>query len=98
MAVRWITKREKGEVLLPNDTDEKSGKLVIDVLKDKHLDAKIPDWSELEDYDETPNFVDLDITKEVVKRVTRRLSGSAGLGGSDALAFALWGLERVGVA
>jgi hypothetical protein len=44
--VRWITEREKGGVLLPDDMDAKSGELVIDVLKEKHPDARVPDPSE----------------------------------------------------
>jgi hypothetical protein len=39
---QWITQREKGGVLLPDDMDAKSGMLVIDVLKEKHSDAWVP--------------------------------------------------------
>jgi hypothetical protein len=77
-AVRWLTEREKGGVLLPGNVDEKSRERVIDILQSKHLDAQIPEAAELEDYDNLPDFVDLDITKEVVEKVARRLSGSAG--------------------
>jgi hypothetical protein len=47
----------------------KTGEQVIDVLQSKHPDAQIPEASELEDSEIEPNFVDLDITKEVVKNV-----------------------------
>jgi hypothetical protein len=90
MAVRWITEREKGGVLLPNEVDAKTGEYVIDVLKAKRPDAWIPDASKLDDYEETPNFVDLDITKEVVEQFARRLSGSAGPEGSDAQSIQHW--------
>ncbi len=96
-AVRWLTDREKGGVLLPDDVDEKTGESVIDVLQSKHPDAQVPDAAELEDYETVPNFVDLDITKEVVEKVARRLSGSAGPGGSDAQSLQQW-LLRFGAA
>jgi di/tripeptidase len=67
--VWWVTKQEKGGVLIPEDTDEKTGKKVIDVLRSKHPDARVPDASELENYETVPDFVDLDITNEVVKKV-----------------------------
>jgi hypothetical protein len=44
----------------------------------------------MEDYDTLPDFVDLDITEDVVEQVARRLSGSAGPGGSDAQAIQHW--------
>ncbi len=96
-AVRWLTGRKKGGVLLPDDVDEKTGESVIDVLRSKHPDARVPDASELEDYEVTPDFVDLDITEEVVEKVARRLSGSAGPGGSDAQSIQHW-LLRFGQA
>jgi hypothetical protein len=98
MAVRWITEGEKGGFLLPNEVDAKTGEYVIDVvLKSKHPDARILDASKLEDYEETPDFVDLDITEEVVKQIARRLFGSAGPGGSDAQSIQHW-LLRFGTA
>jgi hypothetical protein len=51
---------------------------------------RIPDPSGLEDYGTSPDFVDLYITEEVVEQVPRRLSGSAGPGGSDAQSIQHW--------
>jgi hypothetical protein len=93
-AVRWVTDREKGGVLFPDDLDKKTGDRVIDALKAKHPDARVPDASELEDYEEVPDLVDLDITAEVVEKVARRLSGSAGPGGTDAQAIQHWLLRH----
>ncbi len=89
-AVRWLTEREKGGVLLPGDTDEKTGENIFDVLKSKHPAATDPDPSEMEDYEILPDFVDLDVTEDTVEQVARRLSGSAGPGGSDAQALQHW--------
>jgi hypothetical protein len=45
-AVRYLTSnRETGGVLYPRETDEKSGKSVLKVLKSKHPDAKLPDMN-----------------------------------------------------
>jgi hypothetical protein len=68
-AVRWLTEREKGGVLLPGDTDEKTGETIFDVLKSKHPAARVPEASEMEDYDILPDFVDVDITEDIVEQV-----------------------------
>jgi hypothetical protein len=49
MAVRWITEREKVGIFFPDEKNAKSGELVVDVLKEKHPDAGVPDTSKLED-------------------------------------------------
>jgi hypothetical protein len=87
-AVRYLTEREKGGILYPDDTDEKSGTSVISVLESKHPDARIPDADAMPAYPTLPDFVDLDITEDSIEIVARCLSGGAGLGGTDA--HALW--------
>eukprot|EP00978_Attheya_sp_CCMP212_P037687 scaffold180161_cov59-Attheya_sp.AAC.1 len=57
------------------------GKPVIDVLKSKHPEARVPDVGDLPHYDETPEFIDVDITADTVESIARKLSGSAGPGG-----------------
>jgi hypothetical protein len=95
--VRYLTNREKGGILMPGDIDEKTGDSVANVLKSKHPDARVPDASLLPTYSETPDFVDLSITEDVVETVAKRLAGSAGLGGTDAHALTNW-LLQFGVA
>jgi hypothetical protein len=77
---------------LPSDTDEKTGLLAAKVLASKHPNARIPDAdNKLSDYDKLPDFADLDITEDVVEQVaTRRLSGSAGIGGTDSHTLTHW--------
>jgi hypothetical protein len=89
-AVRWLTEREKGGVLLPDDLDSKTNEPVIDVLRSKHPDARVPDVSVLEAYEILPDLQDVDITEETVEQVARRLSGSAGPGGTDSAAVQHW--------
>jgi hypothetical protein len=68
-AVRVLTKRDKEGVLIPGNMDEKTGDPVATVLQSKHPNARMPDASMLPVYEDTPEFVDLDITKDIVKSV-----------------------------
>ena len=96
-AVRYLTERDKGGVLMPDDIDEKSGDSVADVLASKHPDARTPEALSLHQCKITPDFVDVDVTEDTVETVARRLSGSAGLGGTDSHALQHW-LLRFGIA
>ena len=49
-AVRYLTEREKGGILLPGDIDEKLGKEVSKVLKSKHPGAQTPNTETLPPY------------------------------------------------
>jgi hypothetical protein len=89
-AVRYLTEREKGGILYPDDIDEKTGKTVQSVLESKHPDARTPGVDALTDYPFLPDFVDLDITEDSIEVTARRLSGGAGLGGTDAHALQQW--------
>ena len=82
-AVRYITDREGGGVLSPNDIDEKSGSKVIDVLKTKHPEMREPGPSALKSYENLPSLMPLHISEETVEAVASKLSGSAGLSGMD---------------
>eukprot|EP00978_Attheya_sp_CCMP212_P041002 scaffold229845_cov30-Attheya_sp.AAC.2 len=84
-AVRWITQRHKGGLLYLDGIDIKTGKPVIDVLKSKHPEARVPDLGDLPHYDETPECADVDITADTVESVARKLSGSAGPGRIDSV-------------
>ena len=86
-AVRYITDREGGGVLYPQDIDDKSGKTVIDALRDKHPPMREPGAAAMPTFDTTPCLVDLDITEGTVEAVASKLSGSAGLGGMDSVAL-----------
>jgi hypothetical protein len=96
-AVRYLTEREKEGILLPTNINEKTGDSVKTVLRSKHPDARIPKPESLPTYAHTPGFVKVDITADAVQKVARRLSGSAGLGGTESHALKHW-LLRFGVA
>ena len=55
-----------------------------------YFSLSFPKASELEDYEILPDFGDIDITKEVIKKVAWCLSGSAGPGGLDAQSVQQW--------
>jgi hypothetical protein len=56
--------REKdGQDLLPDEWDEKTGDKVLEVLKLKHPDTRVPDASKCKAYKTCPDFMDLDITE-----------------------------------
>jgi hypothetical protein len=98
--VRYLSDREKGGILQPTDIDKKTGDSVETLLRSKHPDARIPKPKSLvpQHYDHsTPNFVRVNITADAVEKVARRLSGSAGLGGTASHALKHW-LLRFGVA
>jgi hypothetical protein len=65
--VRYLTEREKGGILYPDDIDEKTGKTVQSVLESKHPNARTPGVDALTDYPSVPDFVDLDITEDSIE-------------------------------
>ena len=91
-AVRWVTNRDGGGVLHPDDVDQKSGKTVAEVLESKHPACMIPDlgqegWASFEEYEERLNSVPVDCDQEIVQRVADRMKGGAGPSSVDAQAM-----------
>ena len=89
-AVRYLTEREQGGVLLPSAIDPTSGHVVSQVLEAKHPQARIPEGTAFPDYPTLPAFQEVLITDEVVQCVAARLSGAAGAGGTDSHALSRW--------
>jgi hypothetical protein len=67
--------------------DLKTQTSIGEVLLDKHPQMQDPGPAAMKDYDEIPDFIDLDITSEHVENVAKKMSGSAGLSGFDSLAL-----------
>jgi hypothetical protein len=86
-ALRYISDTECGGLLYPEGLDQKIQKSVGEVLLDKHPPMRDPGPTAIKDYDEVPDFFDLDITSEHVENVAKKMSGSAGLSGFDSLAL-----------
>ena len=81
-AVRIATDRAGGGVLKPSDTDVKSGKCVLDVLREKHPPPSVTSQDAFVSCTDLPLLVDVDVTSHV-EQVARHLRGSGGLGGAD---------------
>ena len=64
---------------------DKSGKTVIDALRDKHPPMREPGEAAMHTYNTTPSLMDLDITEDAVESVASKISGSASLSGMDAV-------------
>ena len=73
-ATRWITEREKGGVLLPEEHCTKTGEHVLEVIRTKHPDSRPPSAACLDTYpDKPPEMVPVDITDNLVSAVAGRL-------------------------
>ena len=94
-AVRNFTNRGTGGVLQPSEPCTKTGRPVLDVLKEKHpplQDVPIdgPPGSAFEPYDTVPTPLTVYITDEILETVASRLSGAAGPSGTDATDLKGW--------
>jgi hypothetical protein len=94
-AVQALTRGDKGGVLQPEDACTKTGRPVLEVLREKHPQMKVQDLaaadrSNFEPYDCIPQPLPVEITVDVVETVAARLSGAAGPGGTDAVDLRNW--------
>ena len=97
-AVPWVTNRDDGGVLHPDDVDTKIGKTVVEVLESKHPSCMIPQlgkegWASFEDYDEQLNSVLVYYDQEIVQNVADKMQGGAGPSTVDAQAMSSWRLK-----
>ena len=97
--VRWLTNRDGGGILNPEDADTKTLRPVIDILREKHPDILIPnlddeDWASFEEYDECLDSVPVTCEQETVEEMASKLRGGAGPGRVDASALSMWLLRR----
>ena len=93
-AVWWITERETGGVLQPGYRCTKTGYRVMKVLRTKHPEAQTPTAASLDSYPgRSPELTPVDITEDTVTTVAGRISGGAGLGGTDSVSLQHWLLQ-----
>ena len=79
-AVLQANDRGKGGVLHVNSTYPKTGKLVLEVLKEEQpnlqeVDLSHPKCSEFKDYPERPKLLPLDITAHEIEETVRKMGG-----------------------
>ncbi|KAL7463415.1 hypothetical protein ACHAXS_003796, partial [Conticribra weissflogii] len=82
-ALRFLTnKHDDNTILQPSDTDLKTGKSVLEVLKSKHPPLRIQDITQkhfkLDEYDFVPQPLSLQFTENDVKNMASNLHGSGG--------------------
>jgi hypothetical protein len=86
-AVRWITNRESGGILSPDDhlCSEGNSKSVLELLREKHPHPQEPNEEVLRGIRDSqlPLQVEIDVTASHVEHVARRIKGGAGPGGCD---------------
>ncbi len=90
-AVRFLCESSQGGILMPDEIDSTTGLTVEEILKSKHPTAKTPD--KLPEYQNLPALIDINITADTVEKVSKNLSGAAGLGGFDSKELSRWLLQ-----
>ena len=61
-AVRWLTDRAPGQILIPTSVVDPSGKTVFDVLKEKHPEPRCVNENAFIKCEELPPVMDVDVT------------------------------------
>ena len=94
-AVRQATDRGKGGVLSVKITNSKTGKLVIEVLREKHphlqeVYLSHPECSAFEYYDTRPKVLPLDVTAHEIEETVRKMGGSGGPSRADSAMLKDW--------
>ncbi len=92
-AVRMATNREARRPYRPHDLDSKSGRPVIEVLKDTHPDCCVPSDKDFDAYPDAANQLDtmpVYCYEECIAKAAARLSGSAGPCGVEAKMLKHW--------
>ena len=94
-AIRQATGREGGGCLLPDDQCTKTGRLLEEVLQEKHPDMCVspvenPACAAFKKYGDVPERVPLNFTEDDVTWVASKLSGAAGALGAEAMELCNW--------
>jgi hypothetical protein len=96
-AVHMVTNRGTGRAYWPFDLDSKSGRPVIEVLREKHSASRVPLEEDFDAHVGAPDCLDLMPVycfEECVAKVAARLFGSAGPCGVDAEMLTNWLLRH----
>lgn len=90
-AMRNLCRQEGRGVLDPDEACTKTGRPVVDVLREKHPALRDVDLNRRNDggafepYEELPETLPVEVTAETIEKVAHRLKGSAGPSGFDAV-------------
>ena len=94
-AIHQKTNREGGGCLFTDDQCTKTGRVVSEVLREKHPDmcvppVKNPTCAAFKEYGEVPETVPLDFTEDDVTWIASKLSGAAGALVAEAIELRNW--------
>ena len=92
-AVRMVTDRDPGGPFKPDDKCTKSGRPVIDVLREKHPKAVIPSDEEFDTHPDGPEAMEspsITCYEENVAKAASKLSGGAGPCGVEGIMLRNW--------
>ena len=95
-AVRMITSRDGGRVLVPEDLCTKTGRPVREVMQEKHPETRLPNLQDpncvsYPEYpDGVPDVVPICCTSDCVAEMAPKLSGGAGPSGVEAVQLKHW--------
>ena len=97
-AVCRSTDREGRGYLLLDDQFTKTGRLVANVLQEKHPDMRVPPiknsmCAAFKEYKEVPEAVPLDFTEDDITWVASKLSGAADVLGAEVIELINWRLH-----
>ncbi len=96
-AVRAVTDRDPGGLYAPEDICTKIGRRVLDVLCEKHPDARIPKECAVDSYANSAELLEampIDCYKEQISLRAAHLSGGAGPCGVDGTTLKEWLLRH----
>ncbi len=95
-AVRMVTDRDPGGLFKPNDKCPKTGRPVIDVLREKHPEARVPSEDNFDMHpggQECLESPPIYCYEENVAKAAAWLSGGAGLCGVEGIMLKTWMLQ-----
>ena len=96
-AVRMVTDRDPGGLFKPDDKCSKTGRPVIEVLREKHPEARVPSEEDFDLHPGGPECFEsppIYCYEENVAKVAARLSGGAGPCGVDGIMLKNWMLRH----
>ena len=98
-AVGIVTNHDLGGLYLPTDKCTKTGRPVIDILREQHPEAMIPEESDFDEYspqvtEESKTTMPLYFTEDNVAKEAKGLGGCAGPTGIDGLMLQGWLLRK----
>ena len=73
--------------MLPGDVDEKTGDLVKEILESNHLEGWDVKVESLPEFKSCPEMIDIVVTEDNMKKVAKKLSGSASPSGINSLSM-----------